>query len=450
MRWTSKILCLLIALGCTSFMEAQDKAETWKADSPRAEIRPEFSGSEEGGRSGSGSLVIETDARQGLHGHWTRTFSVEGGKHYRFDAWRKQTGVTTPRRSIVVRVIWQSEHGKSVPNENTMSTHSPKGMAAVSRPEHPLDCEVDAQGWTHVSDVYRAPSAATQTVVELNLMWAANSRVEWSDVSLTPVAPPTGRKVRLATVHYQPKSGSTNAEKCHQFAPLIRKAGEQNADMVVLPETLTYYASGRDVGDVAEPIPGESTEYFGKLAKEHNLYIVAGLHEREEHLVYNTAVLIGPDGNLVGKYRKVCLPREEIELGICAGKDYPVFDTRFGKVGLMICYDGFFPEVARELAIRGAEVIAWPVWGCNPDLAKARAVENSVYVVSSTYTDQSREWIHSAVYGHDGTKLAWAKDWGSIGIAEVDLTTRIHWNSIGDFKASLQRHRPERIAETEN
>ena len=51
-----------------------------------------------------------------------------------------------------------------------------------------------------------------------------------------------------------------------------------------------------------------------------------------------------------------------------------MFETRFGKVGLMVCYDGFFPEVARELANRGAEVIAWPVWGCNPLLARARAV----------------------------------------------------------------------------
>ena len=95
-------------------------------------------------------------------------------------------------------------------------------------------------------------------------------------------------------------------------------------------------------------------------------------------------------------------------------------------------------------------MIAWPVWGCNPNLAEARAIENSVYLISSTYTDASREWIHSAVYGHDGSKLAWAKEWATIAIAEVDLDTRVHWNSIGDFKASLLRHRPTRIAETED
>jgi predicted amidohydrolase len=118
--------------------------------------------------------------------------------------------------------------------------------------------------------------------------------------------------------------------------------------------------------------------------------------------------LVGPDGKLVGKYRKVTLPRSEIEAGIAPGSEYPVFETRFGKVGMMICYDGFFPEVARELSNRGAEVIAWPVWGCNPNLASARACENHVYVVSSTYEDVSRNWMVSAVFDHVGKTAAQA------------------------------------------
>ena len=98
-------------------------------------------------------------------------------------------------------------------------------------------------------------------------------------------------------------------------------------------------------------------------------------------------MLIGPDGKLVGKYRKVCLPRGEVEGGIAPGSDYPVFATRFGKVGMMVCYDGFFPEVARELTNRGAEVIAWPVWGCNPLLARAgRARTTSTSSAARTRT----------------------------------------------------------------
>src|SRR5262249_16425265 len=104
--------------------------------------------------------------------------------------------------------------------------------------------------------------------------------------------------------------------------------------------------------------PGPTTEYFGSLAQKHALHIVLSLYEREDDAVYNTAVLLGPEGDLIGKYRKVCLPHLEIEWGVTPGKEYPVFETKLGKIGMMICYDGFFPEVARELTNRGAEIIA--------------------------------------------------------------------------------------------
>ena len=216
-----------------------------------------------------------------------------------------------------------------------------------NRPFYPWETGKE-NGWAKFEGTVYAPIKAKTAIVRLFLRWEPNAKVEWSQVQFEKVDKPKPRKVRLAATNYRPSGGTTTIDNCRKLEPLAKEAGGNKVDLLVFGECISTMLNGLDAETGAEEIPGPCVKYLGKLAKKNDLYLVTSLFERDGEEIYNTAVILGPDGKLIGKYRKLCLARDEYREGITPGKKFPVFNTRFGKVGLMICFDVHMPEVARE------------------------------------------------------------------------------------------------------
>ena len=170
-------------------------------------------------------------------------------------------------------------------------------------------------------------------------------------------------RLKIAVVQMEPKIGDQEAN-VKTMLTFIDKAVQNEAKLIVFPELSNsgcIMSSLREAYDLSEPVPGgKSVKIWEKMAAEKQIYIVSGILEAEDHKLYNTAVLIGPDG-FIGKYRKCHLWYEDKLFYEPGNLGFPVFDTPIGKIGLLICYDLSFPETVRIEALMGADVIAVPI-----------------------------------------------------------------------------------------
>jgi len=180
-------------------------------------------------------------------------------------------------------------------------------------------------------------------------------------------------------------------ERVRRLSEYFVSAWEHGADFVTGYESVTgagrffYNPDTRAVFDaLLEPVPGPTTEFLGGLAREHNGYCAVCLDEIDNGTVYNAAVLIGRDGNVAGKYRKVHLPPQE-RVYATPGNGFPVFETDFGRVGFSICYDIMFPESARCAAMNGAALLVHignTTYTLQEQHVRVRAAENMMWVLA--------------------------------------------------------------------
>ena len=167
--------------------------------------------------------------------------------------------------------------------------------------------------------------------------------------------------VTISCAQFKPVVGELekNREKSTAF---LERAASAGADLVVLPELANsgyVFNSRTEARSAAEPIPdGETAQIWRSIAADHDLYVIGGYAEQEGESLYNSAILLGPDG-IIGIHRKLHLWNEE-KLWFEPGNEINVFSTEIGRIGMQICYDQWFPELTRVQARKGADIIAEP------------------------------------------------------------------------------------------
>jgi len=414
-RWPSRLVVALLASAASG---QEGNLVTWNPGapdggwrrwSPRPALSPSFS--VEGGASPR--LRLAGGAEPHVFGGWRRVVPVSGGQSYRLQAHVEQQAVTRPREQVVCQVRWQGEKlGEDV------------------APEYATGC----------NQVVSAPLAASEAEISLLLQWAAGGTLAFSGISFEAAPAPLPRPVRIATLYWRPHQASTPLENIAAFAALIDRVGPRRPDMVLLSEATTSIGTGLTVAQAAEEPTGAAFQAFAAKARQFGSYVVYGAYERAGEIVYNSAFIIGRDGSLVARHRKVQLPVGEVEAGLSPGDGYETFDLDFGRVGILICHDAAFDEPARILALAGARLLLVPAWGADLTQIRARALDNGVWVVTAGYD------VPSAVIDPSGAIQA--ETWRDLGdgtaLASFDIARPVLRPWVGDWnKAALKQRRTD-------
>lgn len=388
----------------------------WQGLAQRPEIAPRFTVVAQPSRGDTGALALAGGGNPAASGGWERRLDgVSAGHWYRLSVHYRSERVAHESWQVVARLDWRDARGER-----------------AGQPDYATSAG-ETDGWRRLALEAPAPDGASAVAVQLQARDLGDGAVTWDDLRLEEIAPPAPRRVTVAAVNLRPRGTASPADSVRAWITLATGAVPEGADVILLSEGIPMVGTGRSYVDVAETLPGPTTAALGELARRKHAWVVAGLYERSGPYVYNTAVLIDRQGALAGRYRKVYLPREEVEGGLTAGSGYPVFKTDFGTVGLMICWDTQFTDPARALALAGAELLLVPIAGGTDTLVKARAIENRVFLASSGYD------IATQVLDPEGQVLASALTDGTVAVATLDLSRRYLDPWLGNMKDRIPK-----------
>jgi len=403
------------------------KPSSWQLWSPRPDLEPR---GEVMNVEGARALQL-TAVDFSSFGKWrSKEIGVLPGHFYRFEVLYEPKLIVSERSSVGVMLTWNAADGHSVQRDYVDRFSSAEN------------------GWRRAVRTFCAPEKASTVTIEFWLRWTSGGSVLFKSPRLVETSAPAPRKVRVVTTRIDPSPIRTIEANMKLADEVLDRAGREKPDVVLLTEFFTERGVQGTVHDRSAPIPGPLTEALGQKAKQYHTYIIAGMLELDGGKTYDTAVLIDRKGQVAGKYRKTHLPLAEVEDGETPGSEYPVFVTDFGRIGILVCWDYYFPEPARILRLKGAEIVFLPIAG-DPgarhwDVAsRARALDNGFYLVAAT-----SEGRDSRIIDPDGEVVAETTD--GLATADLDLNreTRQWWLSVGPADGEpkslvIQERRPE-------
>lgn len=243
------------------------------------------------------------------------------------------------------------------------------------------------------------------------------------------------REVCIAAVHIEVKCDCDYSMNVKRIGKAFDDAAEKGADIVVFAETIADRGTKLSIEEKFEEINNPYCAMMRKKAAQHKCYAVFTFHEKDGcGARHNTSLLVDRNGEIVGRYVKSHQALGEYEDGMIPGNEYPVFETDFGKIGMLICWDAYFPEPAKAMALKGAEILFVSTAGNPTHRHIARAMENGVYVAVACAAREGECGIMpTKIISPTGRVIDDTNRDGECAIAQIDLNDNeyIYWLSVG-------------------
>ncbi|MCX6993006.1 MAG: carbon-nitrogen hydrolase family protein [Kiritimatiellaeota bacterium] len=373
-------------------------------------------------RRDGNAFVVASNGSPGCYGGWELVYpAVRAGAWVNLQVQARWQNIERSYDSVNVAGVWLDK------KENMVGWEPIFPQPGLSN------------GYVVYQGRMRVPANASILVFKLLMAYSSRGEIRWTSPEVRPMAAPKPRMVRLGAAGGLPPGSTYTVESNTKFyLGLCRQAADKGVDLLCLPEVILHTGmptTAETLPKLAIPVPGKEIRPFQKFARANRMALCFSVWEKDKKLIYNTALLIDKEGELVGRYRKVHLAQPfEVWYGVTPGHEFSVCDLGWAKVGMNICMDSSAAESARIPARLGAEIICLPIMGDHRAMTsffetthdfcverwvmiqRMRAMDNHVYMVVARNSG-----LGTGIFGPRGDTLGLSGGCKQVVHTQVDL-----------------------------